>query len=53
MNLQVKETRQTKKTCWHYLIGNFIDEYIILPTRKIICNSIGDLFYITDNEIYQ
>jgi len=39
-----------KKYYWHHFIGNSIGEYVISPTDKIFCNSIGDLFHITERQ---
>jgi hypothetical protein len=37
-----------KNNYQHHFVGDSIDEYVISPTNKIICNFIGDLFHIID-----
>jgi hypothetical protein len=48
MDLQMKKTCQTKKNYQYHSVGNTIDEYVISPTKKIVFNSIIDLFHIID-----
>jgi hypothetical protein len=45
-----KQNVLNKKYYRHHFISNFIGEYVISPTYKIICNSIGDLFHINERQ---
>ena len=46
-----KQTKCAKqKNYRHHFISNFIGEYVISLTYKIICNSIGDLFHINERQ---
>jgi len=45
-----KQNVLNKKYYRHHFISNFIGEYVISPTYKIICNSISDLFHINERQ---